>query len=200
MFKIIVTIEGVDGSGKTTQATMLVERLLGEGHNAVYIRPIFVLLGLFRREESPISVSPRKNRTKDDSGKSSVIFGVLGYFYALVSYVVIRFQSRNKIVVCDRYFYQFFYDLFESSSENVVKFFPKPDIAFLLKMDLDTLYSRVSSYDAEVDKSYYIKVIGMYSKLASKYEFIQIDAKLEKEAINDVIFGHLAKMLGRTSL
>lgn len=186
-----MTIEGVDGCGKTTQTKMLVERLKKEGYDAVYIRPVFALLRLFKKGESAFSVSPRKSRTKDDSGKSSLVFGVLGYFYALASYILIRIRSRDKIVVCDRYFYQFFFDLFESSSEKVVRMFPKPDIAFLLNMDLDTLYSRVSSSDAEVDKGYYSKVIEMYSRLSRRYGFVRIDAKLEKEAINDIIFVHL---------
>jgi len=195
-----VAIEGVDGCGKTTQAKILVDRLKRNGYEAIYIQPVFVLASLIRLGEGDKNlVSPRRARISKGSNKNviGVLTCLLGYLYALTTYAFMRFYlSRNRIVVCDRYFYQFFFDLFGSWSENVVRFFPKPDITFFLDGDLDIFYSRVgNSFDASVSKDYYANVLTLYRKLSKKYGFIQIDASLSKDAVNNVIFAHLTKYL-----
>ena len=203
-----MAIEGVDGCGKTTQAKMLVDRLKKEGYEAMYVQPIFILLNILTRSKNNdvAPISPRKARTSqmsnsDKHGKTflskKLFMGLLGYPYALATYLFMKFYlSRNKIVVCDRYFYQFFFDLFGNWSEKVIKFFPRPDITFFLDGDLDLLYSRMDdSFDAHVSKDYYSMVINLYRRISQKYSFIQIDANLNKEVINDIIFMYLTKKM-----
>ena len=203
-----MAIEGVDGSGKTTQAKMLVDRLKKEGYEAMYVQPIFILLNILTRSKNNdvAPISPRKARTSQMSnpykhGKrffsKKLFIGLLGYPYALASYIFMRFYlCRNKIVVCDRYFYQFFFDLFGNWSEKVIKIFPRPDITFFLDGDLDIFYSRMDdSFDAHVSKDYYLEVINLYRRISQKYSFIQIDANLNKEVINDIIFMYLTKKM-----
>ena len=201
-----MAIEGIDGCGKTTQAKMLVDRLENEGYKTVYVQPIFLLLNILARskDNDVTQISPRKARTlqmsdSDNHGKKyfskKLFMGLLGYPYALATYIFIKvYLSRTNVVVCDRYFYQFFFDLFGNWSENIIKFFPRPDIAFFLDGDLDIFYSRMdNSFDAHVSKDYYSEVINLYRRISQKYGFVQIDAKLNKEAINNVIFMHLTK-------
>ena len=200
-----MAVEGVDGCGKTTQAKMLVDRLKRGGYKAMYVQPIFLLLNILARSKGNdvTPISPRKTRTSQmsNSNKHGKIFfsrklfmSLLGYPYALASYIFMKFHWRNKIIVCDRYFYQFFFDLFGDWRESVIKFFPKPDITFFLDGDLGLFYSRMDdSFDAHVSKDYYSEVINLYRRISQKYGFIQIDASLNKEAINNVIFMHLTK-------
>ena len=47
--------------------------------------------------------------------------------------------------------------------------------------------------DSGVDKKYYGEIISMYEELSEKYGFVQIDAHLNKEAINAIMFVHLVK-------
>ena len=205
-FRIIVAIEGIDGCGKTTQAKMLVDRLENEGYKAVYVQPIFVILNVLTRskESDAAPISPRKARTSqmgnsDKQGMEyfpqKLFMRLLGYPYAVLTYIFMKvYLSRNKIVVCDRYFYQFFFDLFGNRSEKVIRFFPRPDITFFLDGDLDLFYSRMNnSFDASVGRGYYADVLNLYRKVSQKYGFIQIDANLNKEEINDVIYIHLIK-------
>ena len=198
-----MAIEGIDGCGKTTQAKMLVDRLKKNGYETLYIRPIYVLLDLIRlggRDKN--SVSPRRARVSNK--KSSIIQRALmssvGYPYALVTYVFMKFRYRNKIMVCDRYFYQFFFDLFGEFSEKMMRIFPKPDIAFFLDGNLDLFYLRMdNSFDASVGRDYYTDVLNLYRRISQKYGFIQIDANLDKKAINDIMFVHLTKERGGES-
>lgn len=201
-----MAIEGIDGSGKTTQAKILVDRLKKEGHKAMYVQPVFILLNILTRSKGNdvAPISPRKIRTSkmsdsDKHGKryfpKKMFMGLFGYPYALASYLFIKFYlSRNKIVVCDRYFYQFFFDLFGNWSENIIKIFPRPDITFFLDGDLDIFYSRMdNSFDASVGKDYYTDVLNLYRRISSKYGFNQIDASLNKEAISNTIVMYLTK-------
>jgi dTMP kinase len=199
----IVAIVGPDGCGKTTQAKMLVDRLKKNGYETTYVRPIYVLLDSIRvREKDRNSVSPRRVCVSDISNKKlsimqRALMGLFGYIYALVTYIFMKlYLSINKVVVCDRYFYQFFFDLFENRGENIIKFFPRPDVTFFLDGDLDLFYSRMdNSFDASVGRDYYTDVLNLYRRIYQKYGFIQIDANLNKEAINDVIFMHLTKKM-----
>ena len=206
-FQIIVTIEGVDGCGKTTQAKMLVDRLKKNGYETTYVRPVYVLLGLIRLGGGDRnSVSPRRARVSKILNKKlfrmrRALMSLLGYPYALATYIFMKFYlGRNKMVVCDRYFYQFFFDLFGDWSENIIKFFPRPDITFFLDGDLDIFYLRMdNSFDASVGRDYYMDVLNLYRRISQKYGFIQIDANFNREAINDVMFMHLTKEIGGES-
>ena len=201
----IVAVVGADGCGKTTQARMLVQRLGKEGYKAMYVQPVFILLNVLTRSRDNNPISPRKACTAQmsNSDKHRIFFprklfmGLLGYPYALATYIFMRFYlSRNKIVVCDRYFYQFFFDLFGGWSEYVTKFFPKADVTFFLEGDLDLFYSRMNdSFDVSVDRVYYTAVLDLYRRISQKYGFIQVDANLNKGAINDIMFMHLTKVM-----
>lgn len=201
-----MAIEGVDGCGKTTQAQMLVDRLKKNGYKAIYIRPVYLLLDSIRlKTAEEFLVSPRRARVSEvttKTKKSAIIrralMDLLGYPYALAIYIFMKLKSRNFIIVCDRYFYQFFFDLYGGFSDKVVRIFPRPDLTFFLDADLDLFHSRMAnSFDASVDRVYYTNVINSYRKIAQQYGFIQIDANLDMDAINDVLFTHLTKELNR---
>jgi len=195
-----VAIEGIDGCGKTTQAKMLVDRLKKEEYETMYIRPVYVLLDLIcLKGEDKKSVSPRRVRAsnKKSSVLQRVVMSLFGYPYAIVTYIYMKHTSRGKIIVCDRYFYQFFFDLFGKLSEKVIRIFPKADITFFLDGNLDLFYSRMKkSFDASVDRDYYTEVINLYRRISQKYGFVQIDANLERERINDIIFHTIKEKIG----
>lgn len=198
---VIVAIVGPDGCGKTTQSEMLVDRLKRNSYEAMYVRPIYILMNLIRFVGGcENSVSPRIARVTQNSNKKSStikrpLSGLLGYPYAIITYLFMKIRYRNKIVVCDRYYYQFFYDLFGDLSEKVIGIFPRPNIAFFLDGDLDLFYSRMDeSFDATVSRDYYIGVLNLYRRVSKKYGFIRIDANLSKEAINDIMLLSLKNM------
>ncbi len=191
-----MAIEGIDGSGKTTQAKILVDRLNKIGSPSVYVSPVFVLLNFFKiaKKDGASRFSPRKSRTKhtdySSNSKKKSTKSMLGYFWAYLSYAFIKVRYRNKIVVCDRYFYQFFYDLF-GGENKLIQRFPKPNMVFFLKGDLNLFYSRMTDLsDASVNAVYYQRVLSFYNGVLDNNCFM-LNANCSKDAISDEIFNTL---------
>lgn len=191
---MIVAIIGPDGCGKTTQADLLVRRLQANGYAASYVRPVYHLLDLMGLDRSSILPSPRKSRVSKTSNNifNTVLkffMAIAGIIYAYASFIAIKIQSRTKTIICDRYFYQYIYDLFGEFAIHVIKVFPLPDITFFLQCDIDKLYDHMNSqFDATVSRDYYIKVLELLNEIASRYNFQRIDATLERETISNIIF------------
>lgn len=199
----VIAIEGIDGSGKTTQAKMLVDRLKKEGYDATYMRPIFIILSLLHLDPGRV-FSPRITNTssiqkKKHYGVIRVLIGLLGYLYALVTYLLLVYYSRNdKLVICDRYFYQFFFDLLGSQSNFVIDFFPRPDITFFLDSNVNKLYSRMTSqYDLSISREYYLKILDLYKNISRKHKFIVVDGDMSREDILNFIYLKLVEKLLR---
>jgi thymidylate kinase len=199
-----VAIEGIDGSGKTTQAMMLVNRLNKNEYRADYVRPIYVLadwIPFLNSNEDKIS--PRKARTSHKSceGVTSgkhILICIFVYAYSLMSYLALIYLGRNgRIIVCDRFFYQFFFDTFGKSADKLLRIFPKADITFILKDNINNLINRmIDPFDISVDKSYYILTLDRYSKLSKRCGFTEIDASLNPKKINDKMFFPILNHIG----
>jgi thymidylate kinase len=174
LVEIIIAIEGVDGSGKSTQSAMVYESLVDSQVNAEYIRPIFYLMSFFKNEKE-WHFSPRLMRTGSRHSVSPLI-KIGGVIYAIITFAILKIKGRNRILICDRYFFQFFFDLFGNSSRRIVSIFPKPDLTFYLDLDPDLIYARVSGSDAEINRDYYKNVVLYYRDLSVTYGFIKIDA------------------------
>jgi thymidylate kinase len=100
---------------------------------------------------------------------------------------------KDAIIVCDRYFYQLFFDLFRDFGKNVVKIFPRPDVTFFLDGDLEVLRSRMtSSFDKAADNRYYESAKEFYKRVLNNC--IKINASLSKREVNEVIFENLRRV------
>ena len=150
----IIAIIGPDGCGKTTQARLLVDRLNREGYKAIYVNPNYFLINsMFRTKLHNIFFSPRRNRTNSLKSSRNIIAkarsllsALLCYLYALLSRGYMAFVAKHKIIVCDRYFYQFFYDLFGDLSNRVSNFFPRPDLHFFEYISRNPLFPHAKCF------------------------------------------------------
>lgn len=165
-----IAIVGPDGSGKTTQAKLLVERLQAAGYDAQYVHALYHISDTipssdrFRRH-----FGPRKTRTQE-SGQSPfyflrrALFGLVGFWFALLTIWIVSIQVRNKrqIVVFDRYYHQFFYHVYGSASIPPSRLLPQPWQLIYLDADLPTVQARMDTVDQAVDRQYYRTVITLY--------------------------------------
>ncbi len=94
---MLITFEGIDGSGKSTQAQRLVEHLRAEGHNPVLVR-----------EPGGTALSERVRSLLLDPGLDIEPFAELLLFSAaraqLVTEKIKPALRAGRIVVCDRFY------------------------------------------------------------------------------------------------
>lgn len=192
---IIVAIEGMDGSGKTTQAKMLVKRLNDYGYSSKYVRPVYLLLEFLPSSISKyISISPRYERVKYNAESDFIIFKrvllcILGYIYALVTLSTMKILYKNKIVICDRYFYQFFYDLFSERGWTIIEKFPRPHVLIILEGNLDHIYARmIDDNDKSINRSYYEGYKSLCKRLDKYPNCHYISSDKDKNLIHNIIY------------
>ena len=191
-----IAIVGSDGSGKTTQAELLVERLQTVGYDAQYVHALYYLsdnvpcADRLRRQ-----LGPRKTRTQNSGVCSPLylvrraLFGWFGFWFALltIGIVSVRFHNRSQIVVFDRYYHQFFYDVYDSSSLPLSRLLPQPWRMIYLDTDHFTVQTRMGTDDQAVDRQYYATVIDLYDECATD-KWLSFRGELPIETLHEQIF------------
>lgn len=183
----LIAIEGVDGSGKSTQAKLLSRYLQSRGINAVCIQPIYEIV-----DRIPVKItdklSPRQSKTGTQSRHNwcKPVLAITGIGYALLTLALIRIAYRGKVVICDRYFYQMFFDLYGERARKIAVLFPKPDAIIVLDVEFETAIKRLDDFDASIDKTYFQKVVSYYRFIAELDDarHIQADGNVQNIQTN----------------
>ena len=145
----LIVIEGIDGTGKSTQATMLAEALRKAGHEVVQS---------FEPTNGPWG---RKLRESATTGRLS-IEEELDYFLKdrrqHVEELITPTVARGGIVILDRYYFSSMayqgargIDPTEIRAKNEV-FAPEPDTLLILDLDVDTALKRIGVRDGEANE------------------------------------------------
>jgi thymidylate kinase len=101
------------------------------------------------------------------------------------------------VVVCDRFFFDWFYNLWGNASIALVRLLPKPSIAFLLDVPVTVAFSRMHyPLDKQVRLSYYESLREWYLMLARRQNFFIIDSSSKFEEVKDTIKKYVISMLG----
>jgi len=152
---MFITFEGIDGSGKTTQANLLVERLKEEGRDCVFLR-----------EPGGTEISEKiRTLLLDRDHLSMTQLAELFLFSAartqLVSEVVQPCLELHKIVVCDRFYdsttaYQGYgrgIDIEAVKKVNAIATLGTvPDLTFILDIELSEIERRRPPNKRAVDR------------------------------------------------
>lgn len=127
----ILSVEGIDKCGKSTQAKLLFEWLKAQGHNVILLRKpgsihIGALIRQVNKEDIPLSPVAK-------------ILLYAADFSVLASDVISPALSEGKIVVNDRYIHSAFaygaaLGLSIEWLKEVYKFVPPPDVVFIFDL------------------------------------------------------------------
>jgi dTMP kinase len=168
-----LVIEGIDGSGKTTQSTRLCERLNSEGLKALYTsEPSGGPVGLFIKEEV-------LGRGGFPPEVEALLFAADRFLHQRD--VILPALNEGLIVVCDRYFYaSLAYQGAQGVDLNWIRelnsFALKPDLALYLDVPPEVALARKKG---KRDSLEYLELEGrvrsIYVKLALEGELIQVD-------------------------
>ena len=207
----LIIFMGVDGSGKTTAAQNSIEfmkRYYGNnaskieyfylGSQGGYILPLVGIAQLkdklkaFLKKERVQKIDRAKNENIVSSNHGKLKETMLVFEY-IVRYIKLQYllKIKNKIVVSDRYLYDYFRT--DNTDPKVVKFFskffPKPDFIFMMEGDTQKFYDRKKEYSPKILKEHQSDLINGLKK--EKLDFISIDANQDEE---DVLKSILRKL------
>jgi dTMP kinase len=194
---ILIVLEGIDGSGKSTQAGLLIERLKAEGFEIVYFRePSEGKWGrkVKKKALDPDSLSPEEELDlflKDR--KENVEKNLKPALF------------KKKIIVLDRYYYSTiaYQGARGIDAKRIRKmnegFVIKPDLVFILDIEpqkgLERIKDRAKKDKLFEQKDYLVKVRKIFKGIKGK-NIIHVDARKPKEKIAEkiekIVFGYIA--------
>lgn len=181
-----VAICGLDGAGKTTIANMLMEyaaflhiksKMVHFIHNNLLYK-ILLRLGYYKFDESMPSYYRRKRAlsAKERIKKTPFIMAFLRFFDSYVQYLFYTLVYRNRLIIFDRYFYDYMVSFEYLKIRNRLffdKFIPKIRNKFLLQSQPMTYFRR----KPERVKAFFIECHEIYLKVAKKQNIKVIDTE-----------------------
>ena len=190
----LITFEGVDGVGKTTQINLFLEKLNNNGLKNI----------LFREPGGTLFAEKIRNILLDNANKMSSLSETLLFLAArsdLVQKQIKPNLKRDFYVICDRFLdstlaYQSFgrgidLNLINSITSEAVDGLV-PSTTFLLDCDIDICLSRIGKKDRMENegKEFLIKVKNGFLELAklNKNRYVIVDANKNINEISDYIW------------
>jgi dTMP kinase len=193
----LIIVEGVDGSGKSTQLLLLQKWLVSKGFNV-----------FFTEWNSSELVRETTRRGKKSKALTPTTFSLLHAtdFANRLYHDILPPLKAGMIVLADRYAYTAFVrDAVRGVSPAWVRklynFAIRPDLAFYFKVPIEVAISRLLGgmrgqfkyYEAGMDmglsqdltesfRIFQSRILTEYDKIVSEYEMITMDATQEIEA------------------
>lgn len=185
---ILLVFEGIDGSGKSTQAGFLQEKLQNKGFEAVSFQ------------------EPSKSRWGREIKKKALYHESLSAEEELELFLKDRKENvennlkpaleKRKVVILDRYYYSTIaYQGARGIDPERIKrinekFAPKPDLVFILDIDAGTGLKRIKDRKEKEKlferEDYLVKVRQIFKRFRGE-RFIHIDALQPQEEISNKI-------------
>lgn len=198
-----IAIEGLDGSGGTTQSRLLTEWLQGQGLNVHLTQePTKGPVGCFIREA--LRNGTEAGRLGDD---------VLPYLFAAdrqdhLNHEILPALQTGSWVITDRYYHSSLaYQSLSIGLENVSTLnrrFRRPDLTLILWLDPEISFGRIQQRGAQIER---FETLARLRTIAKSYELVyrqslaegeqilKVDARLSIEELHQEICMHVTKLM-----
>ena len=190
---VFICIEGLDGSGKTTQAVLLTERLY-KSHNAIYTtEPIHGKTGTFIRE----CCLYEKKRLP--TAAEALLFAADRIEH--VENEIKPALAEGKLVICDRYIYSSLaYQGSAGLSLDWIKTINshalQPDFGIFIDVSPERVLERLQRKKSVMETlETQQKVREIYMKFVEKGELIKIDGEKPKDIVADALCSKVLSLL-----
>ena len=200
--KLFVVFEGLDGSGKSPQVKILLDKLISDNYQVLPIR-----------EPGSTEIGEKILNLLDSKQELTPIMEFLLFSIsrsAVVNEKIKPALETNKIVLCDRYFYSSI--AYQGAGRNLDKEYIDftnqliidktiPDIVFYLDLTWEEKINRKgidkSDRFEKENKIFHDKVRQEYLSLArnDSDRWVVIDANLELDEISKLIYSKIKKHL-----
>lgn len=204
--RMLITFEGIDFSGKSTQANLLVERLKRSGRDVLLLRepggtPVSEKIRSILLDRQHLDLNPRAELLLFSAARSQ-----------LVKEVVLPALKRRTVVVCDRFYdsttaYQGYgrgLDLADIRVMNAMATFGTvPEKTFLVDVSLEEVARRRTASGLRADRmesegiEFFERVRKGYLAIAAEEpgRVTRIDGSLSVDAIEAVIWRHVEQCI-----
>jgi len=190
---VFIVIEGLDGSGKTTQAKTLTAKLC-RTHNAIYTaEPSKGKIGMFIR-----------NRVLYGEKRPPTAIEALLFAADRIEHVqneVLPALAEGRVVICDRYVYSSLayqgsaglnLDWIETINQHALK----PDLALFIDVDPEAVQARLKSRKSVMENlETQRKVREIYQKFIEKGKLIRVNGDKPKNMVADEILSAVTSFL-----
>ncbi|NND71017.1 MAG: dTMP kinase [Rhodothermales bacterium] len=201
---LLISFEGIDGSGKSTQAILLKQKLEASGFHVLMCR---------EPGGTPVSEGVR-NLLLDPSLEIGPFAELLLFSAAraeLVRTVIQPALAEGTIVILDRFYdstvaYQGAgrrladRDWLNDFNQRVTSGL-QPDKTFLIRVSTETAADRMKEQPLDrmelTGREFFERVVDAYDAISREYpdRVVSLDGTLAKEKIHDIVWHHVSRLL-----
>ncbi len=191
---VLLAFEGLDQSGKETVTSILAKMLYEIGVETERIS--------FPDYETPIGkeIKAFLEKHRDYSPETRHLLFAANRWERRQQ--IVEWLSRSLVVLADRYsasgiVYGVAHDVDREWLENLEKGLPKADRTFVIDIPVELSFARkVRNRDAyEEQNSLLERVRKMYIELASRYDWIVLDGRMDAESVSREVFSVISQIL-----
>lgn len=181
---MIITFSGVDGAGKSTiieKTKYEVEKKLRKDVVVIRHRPsILPILSAWTKGKAAAEKAAA-DRLPRQGGNTSLLSSLLRFSYYYTDYLFgqfyinIKYVFRGKVVLYDRYYFDFINDTLRSNivlpkwlTKSAFVFLLQPHLNFFLYADAQVILSRKQELDATTIRKLTIDYLQLFGQLAQK--------------------------------